>query len=356
MIERDGCPGNRRTVTGTALRRRRNVRSRLDLGILQEVGTAMAGRATGQAGMAHGGRRPGRIPLGVTGVALPRHRNVRRRLGQGIDRYEGTSVTGRTIANGQRSRRAGMAHRGLTEGAVIFVTAVALRRRRNVCRRFAECIRSVVTSRAFADRTRIVHKSCGCPGCGRCMTGIALAGIGNVCGRLDLSVDRQIGTTVTGRTIACNSHTARRVVHLGRGECRIVLVAIITGIACRRQVRGRLGQGIRPVVAGAARTSNHPRVGIACRFPRYRSMAGVAGLRTGWNVLCRASLGIHRCVATVMTAQTVVRRTRMTHRSRGKSHVGIVAGVALHGGRNMGTRFWKARTRRLVTSITGTHS
>ena len=146
------------------------------------------------------------------------------------------------------------------------------------------------------------------------------------------------------------------MVHLGRGKCRKVLVAVITGIACRRQVRGRLGQGVGPVVAGAARTRYHPRVGIGCRFPRYRSMASVAGLSTGWNVLCRASLGIHRGVATVVTAQAVACRSRVTHRRRGKGHVGIVAGVALCGGRNMRTRLRKARTRRLVTGITGTHS
>ena len=166
MVEGNGRPSSRRTVAGAALRRGWHMRCRLDLRILQLVGTAMASCATGQTGMAHGGWRPGRIPLGVTAIALPRHRNVRRRLGQSVDRYKGTSVTGRTIADGQRSGSTGMVHRSRTEGTVILVAGVALRRRRNVRRRFAKGIRAVVAGRAFAHCTRIVHKSGGCPGCG----------------------------------------------------------------------------------------------------------------------------------------------------------------------------------------------
>lgn len=135
MVEGAGCPGRRRAVTGAALRRRRNMRCRLDLGILRNIGTAVARRTTGQPRMAHGSRRPGGITLVMAGVALTGHRNVRRRLGQGIDCDISTAVTGRTIANRRWSCRCRMVHQGRPERSSVLVTGIALSRRRNVRRR-----------------------------------------------------------------------------------------------------------------------------------------------------------------------------------------------------------------------------
>ena len=84
MVEAASRPGRRRVVTGRALRRRRDVRRRLHLGVLRQIGTAVAGRALGKTRMAHRRRRPGHETVGMTGIAFGRHRNMGYRLGLGI--------------------------------------------------------------------------------------------------------------------------------------------------------------------------------------------------------------------------------------------------------------------------------
>jgi len=81
MVEGTSRPGCRRIVASTALRRRGNVRNRLDLRVLRNIGAAVTGRATGQARMVHRGRRPGSIARLVTGITLPGRRDMQRRFG-----------------------------------------------------------------------------------------------------------------------------------------------------------------------------------------------------------------------------------------------------------------------------------
>lgn len=144
MVEGTGCPSRSRVVTGTALRRRRNMRRRLDLRILRNIGTAMARGTACQPRMAHGSRRPGGISLVVACVALTGYRNVRGRLGQGIYCDISATVTGRTVTNRHRSGRRRMAHQGRAERSGVFVTGIALSRRRNMCGRFGQRSRSIV--------------------------------------------------------------------------------------------------------------------------------------------------------------------------------------------------------------------
>lgn len=110
MVESAGCPSRRRVVTGTTLRRRHDMRRRFNLGILRNIGTAMAGSTTGQSRMAHGSWRPRDITLVVAGIALTSHRNMSTWLGQRIDSDVRPSMTGRTIAYRHRSGRRRMAH------------------------------------------------------------------------------------------------------------------------------------------------------------------------------------------------------------------------------------------------------
>lgn len=231
MVEGAGCPGRRRVVTGAALRRRHNMRRRLDLRILRNIGTAMAERTAGQSRMAHGSRRPGGITLVVAGVALTGHRDVRSRLGQGINCDISTTVTGRTVANRHRSCRCRMAHQGRAERSSVLVTGIALSRRRNMRRRLGLRSRSVVACRTLADCTRIMHEGRRRPRNSGFVASITLRGGCDVCGRFDLGIDRQIAATVAGRTVICSSRRiGSGVVHRSWSESNEIRV---TGIAGR---------------------------------------------------------------------------------------------------------------------------
>lgn len=94
----------------------------------------------------------------MAGIALRTGRNVRRRLGEGINGSEAAAMAGRT-----QGRGAGVVHAGGPETDVVPVTGIALRRGRNMGAGFTECRDTVVAGRTIADGTGAVNEICPCP-------------------------------------------------------------------------------------------------------------------------------------------------------------------------------------------------
>ena len=113
------CPGFRGQRIGMAAYRRtiigsHNMPSRLHLGILRDIGTAVASdTARSQTGVGHLRGRPA-YRIGMAGIALTGHRNMRRGLGQGIGKDKITVMAACTIAN-DIGRRRRVRHLGRTE-------------------------------------------------------------------------------------------------------------------------------------------------------------------------------------------------------------------------------------------------
>ena len=204
MVEGTGGPGrvigrNTTGMAGIALRRGRNMRRRLALGVLGNIGTAMAGRTlAGQTGMVHRHWRPGKVAALVAGVALVGGGNVRRRFAQRIDRDISAAMTGRAVGDRHRTGCTGVAHHGRLEGRVVGVTDRTLSRRRDVRGWLAERRRAVVAGRTLAHCSGIVGESGIRPGTRRLVAGIALRSGKDVGRRLDLRIDAQISTAVAG--------------------------------------------------------------------------------------------------------------------------------------------------------------
>ena len=174
VIEGDRRPRRRRPVAGIALRRRRDVCRRLDLSVLQYIGTTMAGQALPrQPRMVHAGRTEYR-GVGVTAIALRSGWNVRHRLAQRIHRHISTSVAGRAVRRSQWPGRTGVAHLGGPEGGVVFVAGIALCCRRNVRCRLSEGGGAIVASRTLSGGRCSVAIRRRCPSRRRGVTGIAL--------------------------------------------------------------------------------------------------------------------------------------------------------------------------------------
>ena len=137
------------------------------------------------------------------------------------------------------------------------------------------------------------------------MTGIALRCRTHMRRRLDLRIDRQVGTAVAGRAVICGTRgVGSRVIHPGRRKGREIGMAGVAGGACG-QVSSRLAHSLCPVVAGHATTGCNARMVERRRLPGHRSMAVVAGLRAGGDMGHRACLGILGDVTSVMTGQAI---------------------------------------------------
>ena len=353
MVEGSGRPCGRRAVAGTALQARRDMGRWLDLRILRKVAPAVAGRATGQAGVIHPGRRPGDITQRMAGIALTGHRDMRRRLGERVDRHVCPAMAGRTVPGRRRTGCPRMVHGGRPETGVVLVAGIALRRTRDMRGRLAQRRCPVVACRTPADGRRIMAESRRRPGGGRSVAGIALRRRADVRRGLDLRIDRKVGTAVTGQAISRRHRPdAAGMIHLGRREGGVIGMTDIAGRA-RRQVVGRLAQGLGTVVAIRARPRRDPGMVIDSRFPHRRSVAGVAGLGADRNMRCRTRLGIDRDIGTVVAGKTVACRTRVIHVGRRECGIALVAGVALRGGRNVVAGLGQPRPARLVAGIAG---
>lgn len=89
------CPGNCRVVAGVTLGGGADVRRRLHLGILGEIGTTMTGRAQPrQPAVIHGGGAPVNEAADMASIALGDARNVIDRSRQGIGKEIGAVVAG----------------------------------------------------------------------------------------------------------------------------------------------------------------------------------------------------------------------------------------------------------------------
>lgn len=114
----------------------------------------------------------------MAGIALGIRRNVVRCLAKGVGIKEVATVTARTVTRSNRPGRSGMAHRYVRTEArkgAVAVTGIALCRCRNMRRRLAKHRCAVVACRAEAGNcSRVMHEGGCCPGRVRCVAGIAL--------------------------------------------------------------------------------------------------------------------------------------------------------------------------------------
>ena len=125
----------------------RNMCRRHHLGVLRDVGAAMAGRTlTRQARVIHGGWRECDETIGMAAIALCRRRDVRRRFSQRIHCRKRSAMTGRTLRSSTP-----VAHPGRLEGGVVAMASVALGAGGDVRRRFAQRSAAVVTGGTDAD-------------------------------------------------------------------------------------------------------------------------------------------------------------------------------------------------------------
>jgi len=325
----------------------RLVGSRLLLGVLREIGAAVAGRTSlglhRRLRVVHGRRRPGQIAGLVAGITLLRHLDVAGRHGQGVLAGVGRVVAGRALADGLR-----VVHLGRLEGHEVLVAVrTLLAARRDMAGRHAQRSRAIVAGRALAVGGRIVGISHAGPGGGRSVAGVALRRCRDMGCRLGQGVQGRVGAAVAGRALA--GHAG--VVHLGRREHHIVIVAAIAGRR-RRDVAGALAHGVGAVVAACTRTRSNALVAVARRFPGGRRVADVTGQR-GQDMRCALGLGVDRRVAAAVAARTGARRPGVVHARRREGRETGMAGVACRARRHVRRRLRQTLVRRTVVAVGG---
>ena len=282
MVEAAGRPGRRRVVASRALRRRGNVCRRFALGVLGQVGAAVAGRTIRQTGMIHRRWRPGGEAVGVTGVALAGHRDVARRFGQRVLGNIGAGVTGRALP-----RCAGMAHLCRLEGNIVVVAGIAGRRGRDVAGRLAKGIGPVVAGRAGSGHHVLVRVAGRLPGRRR-MAGIAPGCRLDVDQRLAQGVGKIVAATVAGGALPGRSCMTHLRWPEGR-EIGMTAIALRTG----RNVIDRLAERRAAVVAGRTIPGRAGLVGILHQRPAVGR--GVAAVTLGGGADMGKRLG--QCIA-----------------------------------------------------------
>lgn len=187
---------SRCVVTGIAgLRTGRNMR----YGLRSRVGSCKSAVMAGETVpcsdwpssrcMIHRSRRKNREPC-MTGTALRRRRNMRRRFGFCINVFITTAMTGRTVS------QTGMIHGCRAERDEILVAIRTLRSCRNMRRRHANGRAIVMASRTIGI-PRIMSPGSSRPSNRRRMARIALTSITNVGRRLFLRIAGYIGTAMT---------------------------------------------------------------------------------------------------------------------------------------------------------------
>lgn len=142
VIKDTGCPGRRRAMAGIALCRRADVSCRLGLGVLRQIAATMTARAlAGHPSMVHHSRRPIHKPQRVTGVTGDGGRN----MAPGTTECIGKDIAA-IVTIGALTSRAAVIHLGWLEGDLIGVTCIASRRSRNVIKRLAYGIGTVMAA------------------------------------------------------------------------------------------------------------------------------------------------------------------------------------------------------------------
>jgi len=182
-----------------------------------------------------------------------------------IDRFAQCSTTVmaiRTIPNGSSI----VTERGQSPTAGGCVTAIALCARAYVSEGFSQCIAidecPAMARRTLTTHTQMIHRNRNPSGEAIDVTGVTLAGDRNVVHRFAQGIGKAEGTAMTGRTLS------RRptVVHPRRLETDKVVVATVA-LRTARDMRGRLAQGSRAVVAARTGSCRRRRVNIADRCP-----------------------------------------------------------------------------------------
>jgi hypothetical protein len=144
----------------------------------------------------------------VAGVAGLSGRNMCGRLGLSVDSHISTVMTGQALSSGTP-----VTHPCRCKGNKTTVTRITSPCRRDVIGRLAKRIGAVVTCRTHCDRgrVRIDTGRPSCKGIALVMTTatIALGAGRDMCRRLHLGVLRDVGATMTGRTLTRQA----RVVH-----------------------------------------------------------------------------------------------------------------------------------------------
>jgi len=254
-------------------------------------------------------------------------------------------------------------HGGRGEGGEVLVAGVALRTRRNMVGRFAQCRAAVVASRADAGNRRIgrsmVEGDCG-PAGGGTVAGIALGAGANVGARFGLGVLRQVGAVVAGRAVAGGQRPGcSRMAHRRRVEGG----AVMAGVALRRgrNMRCGFGQGIgegvaavvaRGAIAGGQRPAG-PGVAHDGRVEGGKVLVAGVALRTGRNMVGRFS----QCAGAVVASGADTRNRRigrsMVEGDRGPAGGGRVTGIALRAGADVGARFGLGVLRQVGAVVAG---
>lgn len=147
MVKRAGCPGRGRRVTAIALGSRRDVCSRLCLGVLGDESTAMTTDALARhAGVIHRRWRPVDETADMACIALSCRRDVGCRFGQGIGENKGAIVAIGTLSDGTN-----VVHQGRLERCRI-VTVAALCGCWDMCTGLAECARACMAGCTLRKR------------------------------------------------------------------------------------------------------------------------------------------------------------------------------------------------------------
>lgn len=315
-------------MTGIALGAGGNMRCRL----AEHSCAVVAGRAVtgcrGRVGIGSAG--PGRRRL-VAGVALRRSRNVSRRFSQGVGCQIRPVMTTRTVGGSSRPGGIAVAHGRRRKSGGIGVAGIALRRGRNMIGRLAQGISAVVAGRtATRDRRRGsgMIKGGSSPADRRIVAGIALSRGRNMGRGLHLRIlgNESTAMAVRARTLQAGVTHHRR--HPGHKTSGMAGIALGNG----RNMVNRLGQRIGVYMAAAMAAGTlagrtrmaHP------RRPERReaAVAGVA-LRTGGNVISR--LAQRRC-AIVTGGALAIGAGIVRINSRRPGNRGGVAGIALSAG------------------------
>ena len=246
-------PGGGRPVAGVALGRGGHMAGRFVLGVVDQIrgtvtvaGNAVAGcHRCGSSRMIHRTRHEGHETVAVAGIALRCGGNMRQRLGLGIDRGIAAAV-----AIGALCRRADVIHFRRLEGGVIGVAAVALPRRGDMRIRLAQRRGAIVAARTCACRIcGMLEAGAGPRGVAARVAGVALRAGLNVGCRFGQRIGEQVGAAVTGRAIPDRRRAGCSVMaHDGGPESGVVVVAGVA-LRSRRNVRGRLAQRCRTVMA-----------------------------------------------------------------------------------------------------------
>lgn len=133
------------------------MRKRLNLSILHQIGSSVAGRAIairnwpGCRSMIHRRWRPDRVAADMTDITLAGGRDMGRGLGQGINRCIASAMTDTAIAHSRRPGSTGMVGYRWRKGIEIGVTDITSCRRRNMAGRLAQALAgSAVVTRGAA--------------------------------------------------------------------------------------------------------------------------------------------------------------------------------------------------------------